>query len=524
MKVVLLYAPYPGQRFADEEQTISPVRTRNPKSALATLVAGTREILARRGIEADFQIIDTQVDGGAPVKYAEFAYGPRTLECFRYGGAFESYDDAVADADIIGISNNFANSSRVVTDFARHLRALNPTAWLVGGGMDMTARPDWYLERGRFDIVVQLEGEESFAEIITARARGVELAEPLKVRPGQCGGCVVLAGPQVNMSELPPMAIDLVRNPEQYDDTGEGTPPPTVRPPYTCIETSRGCYRTCSFCATPMRGHYRYMSPSGVRRHLEFYRSQGISNLLFQEDNVLSRIQRSGRGTLLHDSGREDVIDIFRAARALGFSWEFANGLEIGKFLDLGVVDEELMDAVFWNDASDGRWQGCYRVQLSLEYLGEDPKRKFNKLRPFQEQKQIVSTMLERGVRYQTFNVLIGHDEDDRDRINLYLERCLELKEEIYRVAPEGVPYFNVFNRTLLPGTADFRTHAHRLEFDIDQTPEVISVYLSPMSSDHLSYYELFQERIRLNEAINGSLIDQYDGIYRAPVRTVDAL
>ena len=519
MRVMLFYAPYPGQKFRDEENTISPVRTRNPKSALATLVAGARQRLRIDGIEVEFSIIDTQIVDGEPQYYASFAYGPRTMDCYRYGAPFETYDDAVSQADIIGISNNFTNSARVVTNFARHLRAVNPAALLIGGGMDMTARPDWYLAHGQFDLVIQLEGEEPLARIVKAKATGTPLEDVLKLRRGTSGGAVVLPGPQIDLDSSEPMAIDLVSRADEYDDTGEGTPPPSVLPPYTCFETSRGCYRTCSFCATPMRGHYRYMSPAAVRRHLEHYRSAGISNLLFQEDNVLSRIQRSSRGTLLHRSGREDVLEIFHAARELGFSWEFANGLEIGKFLDLGFVDEELMDAVFWNSETDGRWAGCYRVQLSLEYLGDDPKKKFMKLRSFQEQREIIITMLRRGVRYQTFNVLIGHDEDDAARINLYRDRCLELKEEIMATAPDAVPYFNVFNRTILPGTADFRSHAHRLEFDIEKTPEVISVYLSPMGSNHLSYYELFQHRIRLNEAINGSLIDQYDGIYRHPTQ-----
>ena len=39
------------------------------------------------------------------------------------------------------------------------------------------------------------------------------------------------------------------------------------------------------------------------------------------------------------------------------------------------------------------------------------------------------------------------------------------------------------------------------------------------MPSNHLSYYELFEQRLRLTEALNGSLIDQYDGTYRPGAR-----
>lgn len=517
MRIALFYAPYPGQRFRDEPDTISPVRTHNPKSALVTLAAGVRRYLDEWGVEHEFRLIDAQVGDGAPELYSSFAYGPRMIDCYRYGGAFEDYDADILEADVIGISSNFTNSARVVTDFAKHMNRVNPDALLVVGGMDASARPDWYLESG-FDVVVQLEGEYSFAKVVQARALGARIEDhvPSRVSPH---GLIVLASAPLHMSDLPVMALDLVDGIGKYTDTGEGTPPSAVCPPFTCFETSRGCYRRCSFCATPMRGQYRYMSPAAVRRHLEYFRSQGITSLLFQEDNVLSRIQRSGTGRLLHESGRGDVLEIFRTARELGFSWEFANGLEFGKFLDTGAIDLELMEALFWNEIRDGRWRGCYRVQISLEYLGDAPGGRFNKLRSYQEQIEILTAMLGMGVRYPTFNLLIGHDDDDRAKIDLYRDRCIELRDELRSIAPDSTPYFNVFNRTVLPGTPDFAANADRLAFDVAQTPEVISVYLSPMGSGHLGYYELFEERLRLTEAINGSLIDRYDGIYRTRSR-----
>lgn len=516
MRVNLYYSPYPGQRFAGAENTISPVRVWNPKSALVTLAAGARSYLTEWGIDAVFRIIDTQVDDDGEVHYKSFRYGPRTIDCLRYGGAFERYDETFREADIIGISNNFTNSATVVTDFAKHARAVNPNALVVGGGMDVTARPEWYLDNG-FDVVVQLEAEYTFAKIVESRARRVPLGELMFCREYGAGQ-IVLGGPQLNINELPTMALDLVERITNYNDTGEGVPPDTVHAPFICFESSRGCYRTCSFCATPMRGKYRYMAPDVVERHFAYFRSMGIKNILFQEDNVLSRMQRSGRGTMLHDSGRDEVIEIFRLAREYDFSWEFANGLEFGKFLDRGEPDLELMAAMFWSDQSGERWRGCYRVQIPLEFLGDAPKtkfNKFNKLRSFGEEMEILEAMLTFGVTYQTFNVLIGHDGDDRAAINTYLDRALQFRNALLDRSAKLVPYFNVFNRTLLPGTADFKAKEQRLEFDIARDPEVISVYLSPMSTEHLSFYDLLDERLRMMRELNGDLVDQYDGIHQ---------
>ncbi|MFB7511956.1 MULTISPECIES: B12-binding domain-containing radical SAM protein [unclassified Streptomyces] len=514
MKVHLYYAPYPGQRFAGEEETISPVRVRNPKSALVTLAAGARSYLAEWGVEAEFRIIDTQVDDDQePILYKSFAYGPRSIECLRYGGSFERYDGSLREADIIGISNNFTNSAGSVTDFAKHAKAVNPRALVIAGGMDATARPEWYLDNG-FDVVVQLEGEFLLAKIVEAVSQGKPLKEAVFCREYH-GGQVVFGSPALNLDELPPMALDLVEGLEQYNDTGEGTPPPTVSAPFTCFESSRGCHRTCSFCATPMRGKYRFMSPAAVERHFAYFREKGIQNILFQEDNILSRLQRSGRGTPYYDTGREEVKQIFTLAREYGFSWEFANGLEFGKFLDMGKPDLELMEYMFWSDQSSDVWKGCYRVQIPLEFLGDDPTSQFNKLRGFEEELEILDAMLGYGVNYMTFNVLIGHDGDDRAAIDTYLRRSLQLKQALLDRAPQVVPYFNVFNRTLLPGTADFKKKSDRLEFDIERDPEVISVYLSPMNTEHLSYYQLLDERLRMMRELNGDLIDQYDGIHR---------
>ena len=511
MRINLYYAPYPSQTFEGETQPVSTVRVLNPKSALVTLAAGADRFLREAGIDAEFRIIDTQVGDGSQ-HYKDIAYGPRTLRCHRVGGAFERYDPQIREARIHGISNNYTNSAGIVLDFVAHIKKVNPHAVVIAGGMDATARPEHYIDRG-VDIVVRLEGELALARIVEALATGRELEELVPCRRHN-GGAIVGGGPLLDMDDLEPMRLDLLDNIEIYTDTGEGTPPATVRPPFTCFETSRGCYRSCSFCATPMRGHYRYMSPRAVERHFAHFKAMGINNILFQEDNILSRMQRSGTGRFIHDTGRAEVIEIFEMARAYGFSWEFANGLEFGKFLDSGEVDLELMAALFWNDTKGERWRGCYRVQIPLEFLGEDPGKKFNKLRGFDEELEILEAVLDFGVLYQTFNVIIGHDGDDHRAIDTYLNRCLQLRSALLAHDSGATPYFNIFNRTLLPGTRDFKKQEHLLEFDIARDPEIISVYLSPMNTEHLSYYELFERRVQMNSELNGDMIDQYDGTY----------
>lgn len=512
MKVNLYYAPYPSQVFRGENAPISPVRVWNPKSALVTLATGVEQHLNEWGIEdVHLEIIDTQVEG-KETYYKSINYGPKILDCYRVGGDFNNYNDQILGAKIHGISNNYTNSAGIVTDFAKHIRSVNPESIIVVGGMDATARPEFYIDNG-FDIVIKLEGEYSFSKVIEAIVKGKPLKEALPCSEYH-NGLIINATPVLDMNLLLPMNYSLIKHFEMYTDTGEGSPPSTVKPPFACLETSRGCYQRCSFCATPSRGRYRYMTISTIRKHFEYYKQIGISNIVFQEDNILSRMQRTGRGDFIHDTGRDEVIEIFEMAREFEFSWEFANGLEFGKFLDSGKIDFDLMKSMFWNDMSGERWKGCYRVQIPLEELSESPSTKLPKLRKFSEQLEIIKSILDCGINFITFNVIIGNDGDDNEKLNLYLKRCLELKEILNSHNINLCAYFNIFNRTLLPGTLDFKMKSNKLEFDINKDPEVISVYLSPMGTETLSYYDLVERRISMTSLINGDLIDQYDGTY----------
>jgi hypothetical protein len=396
MRINLYYVPYPCLILDGEEKPVCPVRVGIPKSSLETLVSGVRQYLSKWKIDAEFHIINTQLDKGTKY-YKSIYYGPRTLHCYRAGGDFEEYNQYIRMAKIHGISNNFTNSAGIVIDFVKHIKSVKPDSIIVAGGIDVSARPEFYIDNG-VDIIIQLEGEYSFAKVIEAYTYGRKLEDLISCRSYR-NRIIITDRAPISLNDLLPMSLDLVdNNLKFYTDTGEGTPPPTVKPPFICLETSRGCYRFCSFCATPMRGKYRYMSPKTVEKHFAYFRKMGINNILFQEDNLLSRIQLTGNESYLHDSGRADIIEIFNLARKYGFSWEFANGLEFGKFLDSGKLDSELMEALFWSDSSGDHWRGCYRVQLSLEFLGEVKKSNLPKLRCFEEEIEILKAMLDLGV------------------------------------------------------------------------------------------------------------------------------
>lgn len=515
MKVNLYYAPFPSQMFSGDDSPVNTERPLNPKSALVTLATGIRMHAKPMGFSCDIEIIDMQV-GGTRERYKTIPYGPRMLDCYRLGVPFESIDEKIREGDIHGITCNYTNSAHIVADLAAHIKKVNPASLVVVGGIDATARPEFYLRRGA-DLVVKGEGEYTFSAIIRARQQGIGYDE--------IGNVCTPANPNprqdmrraVDLNTLDPMALDLIPDISIYTDTAEGPPPAGVESNYICWETSRGCAWACSFCTAPSRGKFRFMSPEAVEKHFLYFRSLGIRTIVWQEDNPLSRIQQNGCGDHVHERGREEVLQIFRMAREYGFAWEFANGIEFCKFKANGSFDYELADALLWNErAPSGRFHGCYRVQIPLDNLNLEEKSRFPKLLTFDEQLEVLASMLvDYGVEHQTYDLFIGYPEHDDRVLNRFTDGCLRIKETLAALNPAYKPYFNVFNLALLPGARDYTRLRHLLAFDIDANPEVIAIFLSAINTDHFTYWDIYQRRVAMTNALNDAeQVRIYDGIY----------
>ena len=515
MKVNLYYAPYPSQIFEGESEPINTERPFNPKSALTTIAAGLRAYAPQLGYSCDIEIIDLQL-GGQRVPYKSIAYGPRIMNCFRYGTPFEEADEKIRSADVHGLTCNFTNSAQIVADLAQHIRRVNPESVIVVGGTDCTARPGYYLARGA-DVVVRGEGELVFAKVIEALAKKKDLSSvPNIATRDRSAPAKIDMSLLIDMDSVEPMALDLVSDLSLYTDTAEGPPPEGVQGRYICWETSRGCAWRCSFCTAPSRGNYRYMNLAAMEKHLKTFQEYGIKTIVWQEDNPLSRIQQNGTGRYLYDSGREELLAMFGMFRDYGFAWEFANGIEFGKFMQNGSFDHELAHALLDSEITDGRWVGCYRVQIPLDNMNIKKKR-FPKLLGFDEQVDVLATMLtDHGVRHQTYDLFIGYPEHDREGIDLFTEYCLRLKEELTSIGQgKYVPYFNVFNLSLLPGARDYHTLRNLLAFDIEEHPELIGIFLSAINTDHFTYWDIYQKRLEMTNMLNDRDVHRvYDGIY----------
>jgi len=313
---------------------------------------------------------------------------------------------------------------------------------------------------------------------------------------------------------MPPPDLDAV-DLRTCTDTGEGRPPFGLTGPFISVETSRGCAQACTFCATPStKGRFRFMKLEQIQEHFVYFQSRGVNTLLFQEDNVLSRIHRKPNGEYAFPEGREELLGMFQMAREMGFTWEFTNGLEFGQYIHAGEIDYELIAAMFWHEITDSGARGCYRATIPLENLTDEGSRLFRKLKPLGESKAVIKALAETGVNTLTFNLILGRPQDEEETLRLSYLRCLEVQDLVATVDSRVNTYFNVYNLSLFPGTIDYRKLQHTLGFELDRDPEVITFYLACLNTEHFTPLEMTQARGTLSSILNGDrLIEEFDEI-----------
>ncbi len=508
-KIVLFATPGVLLRWREDGKNICGVRTNEPK-----LTQHVVKTMLENGLRANFPDIKPKIDiidmkTMAPEreeKYGEVAYGDRSIEKYRLGAPFVDVKGQINDANIIGLTCNFTQEARVVSDFIAFAKQENPNAYVIVGGSDAMARPEYFLTNGA-DAVVLGEGEKIGHRLIAAWAGELKFEE--------VSGIAYMENGNINLN--PRRASDVPQPSDfvfptfyplllkEYNESSEGvTPEWAWKEGYMMsIETSRGCTNACSFCTTPMlRGRYRAMPLEQEIELLKHYKKYGVKTLLEWEDNRLARLNSPG--------GREDVITAFRARREMGFLWEFSNGLEIGKFVkNDGSIDKELIQTLYYNNYP----VGCFRAFVPLESVrhdGEEPL--YKKLKPWDLEKEILREIVRTGVPVLTIGLIIGIPSETKESLELTYTRCEEIKqlveEENKQKKDTGKAktsvVFTLFLDMLLPGSLDYARFNSRLKYSIEEHPELMNFYTSNVKGDVFSPEEMTKIREEMARKLNG--------------------
>lgn len=421
-----------------------------------------------RELGYDVDILDLRVaDSDREERYKVVDWEGYKVEVLRIGAPFGYADQAICESDIIGISSHFTYESGVVRDLIGYIKEINPMVKVIVGGADVTARPRDYLAFGAdISFVGDFDPQALASGDWTQRVVG-PYRHPLET----------LTNPAFH--KLPHLM--------EYEDSHDGPVPDGVQTPIGFIYFTRGCPRECNFCES-RKTAYEFLDLDVAISMLENYRRAGISTLNIVDDNLL--LQAANK------EGRNNLLALMKKMREMEFAWEFPNGLEVGRLSKKGVLDEELMEALFCHtvDPDTGQIIGAYRLYLPVETF--DRRGDYTKLKPLQEQNWIIAWLAGCGLPEIDFGVVLPPDTD-HSGLEKTKEGYLEIKEIVNTFGSAKARY-SIFH--LIP-IATFRTMLTK--YSVDELPEGWHFYFPVYDGLHFSARELFEQRLRLIKEVD---------------------
>jgi len=300
---------------------------------------------------------------------------------FRRGMSDEQLGEVVRrlEPDVVGIACLFEWLAEDAVSIARVVRREAPSATVVVGGMDASARYEEYLSSEEIDLVVVGSGEEVFLEILDAIDRGEDptgipgTCEKVSAAPqidhdreiGASVVCVSCAQPtvgravaekdervRVNPRSKPRVPFDEYPFPDRdclprrlYDDRrNQGISYPFARDyPAMLIQSSRGCPLRCAFCEiiSVFDVWQAHGAEYVVGEIEECVRKYGAREFIFLDDNFMLRTKRV-----------EEICRLI-VQRGLKVSFDVLPGISVW------TLSERLIDLMVE--------AGLYRVCLPIE-------------------------------------------------------------------------------------------------------------------------------------------------------------
>jgi hypothetical protein len=272
-----------------------------------------------------------------------------------------------------------------------------------------------------------------------------------------------------------------------YKDSHDGRVPEGVSFPIGFAYFTRGCPRECDFCES-RKSVFDVLALEESIQMLENYWRAGIRTLNFADDNLLLLAARKG--------GRSHLLALLQAMRSLGFAWEYPNGLEVGRLIDQGNLDEELLEYLFSHsvDTTTGRLVGAYRLYVPVETF--DRRDRYRKLKPLHEQNRVIRWLAQSGLPEVDFGVVLPPDADEGT-----FNRIRDGYAEIRGLMEEGGQTrarYAVFH--LIP-IALYR--GIKTKYSVEEFPEGWNFYFPVYDGEHFSAGELFERRLRLVHEID---------------------
>lgn len=496
LSIVLVEVPAVGIEMKGES-LLDDFTLSHPKYSQLVLLANLKRIA---DVDLNASLIDLK--GGsepATVPYGEIDYCGQRLELLRTGVPLEREQERLLNADIVGISANFTFERSMVIQTIRYIKEQGSRSLIVIGGHDATADPEYYLRRGA-DLCVLGEGETAIQEIVRAVANGdsacVDGTASLqngKLRKDR-------RRPVHSLAEIVFPDLHLLRT-TNFRESPDGPLPAGVSPPIMSLETSRGCPEACSFCDISfIVGGFRPVPFDVVVEKVRTLKAAGMRTIQVLDDNLLYRMLPAYESR----RGRQEIIDLFDLLYDEGFAWEFFNGFQLGLFENDGVIDTELIGALYRNGYDRDRFVGCFRSYMPLDKVTEPEMSLLRKLKPLEIGEAVVSAIAEQRVPGLALGFVIGSVRETPQSLAETVTRAERFKEIVVQSSGgRTVPAVLFLCSVPLPGTPDFRSFHDNIAFPDDEYPELYNIFMSVLRNEHFSPLDLTQQRRLMRDRLN---------------------
>jgi len=365
---------------------------------------------------------------------------------------------------VVGISCMFSTLWPVVHRVADAVREKAPAALLVLGGEHGTAVPEHVLATSPFDIVVLGEGEETFVDLLRARAAGRALSE-VKGIALRLDGRVVNTGLSARRRDIDgiplpawdafPIREYIARHQTNGINLGRSMP----------MLGTRGCPFQCTFCSNPAMWTQRWIArdPRLLADEMALYvRTYQVTNFDFQDLTAI--VKRQWIVDFCHE-----LID-----RNLNITWQMPSGTRAE------VFDAEVADLLYRS--------GCRALAFAPESGSPAILKAVKKQVDLDHMLVAMRSAVKRGLKLSCF-IVIGFPDDTPAT----LRQTLAL---IRRMARLGVYDVAVSKFVPYPGSELFRRLQRQGKIELDDeffvSPMDFYTARSPSYADRVSTRRLY--------------------------------
>ncbi len=294
---------------------------------------------------------------------------------------------------------------------ARNIREADPGARIVFGGQHCTIKTDEVASQGFCDYVVRGEGEEVFAELLTALHEGASLDTVRGLAFKRDGAVIQTASQDLiqELDDLPYPAYHLLEVERYFSANSARAATKHKR----CMQvfTSRGCPWRCTYCHDLFGKTFRGRSPENVLGELKLlYDRWGIREYMVEDDIFNLDMNRAKR---IFDMVKADLPGVY---------FQFGNGLRLERF------DEELVRKM-----AEG---GTHYICVAIESASPRIQKMIRKNLKLEKSAQALKWMREHKIRTLGF-FMIGFPTETLEEIEQTIKfaSSLDLDEALFSIA-----------------------------------------------------------------------------------------